>query len=912
MGGVTDSKLLYAPMPVGTLMLDGSSPYLGPAKVNATAVDLLGLCNAGPVDPDGSESTFDTITISCVNNYLGTNMSDPNPSGDYGFILEPRHAGRTIIHVANPSPNPPFIAEVMFTCPWCASDTHAYYGEGGGAFLERGFNQTTTTIPPSPPPYSLRQSNLTGLAWSGAVDANTDIKYWQEDTGCTPPPNLSVAGGQILGECRPLNSHPIQAGTVQATTWQPLAPGWNSVEFPAGDGGYIIITDPGVGAKIQMREGKSPGDCCNGFDGNIHHLARQSGQPAKAAVIHDTDRHLLVIPYGGTVTDRFENLAHMQHLRQSVSEEPRTTMRWLAHSKPGDQIYNGLFFNEVGAWPPYHVRLVEAEHISFRLPDFDIIQELLHTSNYTTDDQLRVMSINAPAGPLMDSEIYDIRNDKLLRTHTGDFPLWDGRVADRPYIQPWFNLQKNPVWETYGVTLPENQLAVVDVYATIPVVKPTHLSGTYLSSIPCGIPNPDEVPDRLRDAIFRAAHVGGYDQHLIEFLLFADGSGSIGDNLLLQHIYQASRTYLDYLDGTYLAGEQIHVPMLGNRPYLCTTIAPNVLESQYHLYAMPFGESYLSLGGREGTATATGDAVFGSIWNATYVHRAGVQSPRDGVVALDVTAGLGAAVSAFGMGDAGSHTTPTAQWANGTILVEAELTVGDATVDLATWAIDLHDIVEEEYALEDGSCYGRFVTLPDNSGYMVKTVTVAADLGEHIPVELELTATESPSGGGGNVTGASTNNLIVADDAEDTADLINISGPGFIDAASLDMSLLDVGQWTAINTCGGPGTEGGMEVILTAPSGNAYTIPAPCVATASHRYDITPLVAGEGALGPWTLTLDDNNMAADRWPGFVGLDSWGLELGLLGGMRVNQICDNTTSESIVVQFLLNTLVVDVR
>ena len=265
-------------------------------------------------------------------------------------------------------------------------------------------------------------------------------------------------------------------------------------------------------------------------------------------------------------------------------------------------------------------------------------------------------------------------------------------------------------------------MLIVDMYATIPIVKPTHLSETYLSAIPCGHPDQDDLSD-MRGALMDAIARGGYDDNLVRFLLFADWSADVQDGMILQHIYQASRTYLDYLDGAYLDGDSIHVPVLPNRPYLCTVIAPNTLESQYMVYGLPFASSYVSLGGTEGTAHAkdvTESAEFGRV--------VGVQSPRDGIVSLDITASIGAAVSVLGTGDANpARTNHTGQWLNGTIGVAAKLGVGaaadadwDDLTPLAEFGIDLYDIVEESYLLDDTDsdgitdrCYGRFTTLFD-------------------------------------------------------------------------------------------------------------------------------------------------------------------------------------------------------
>ena len=187
-------------------------------------------------------------------------------------------------------------------------------------------------------------------------------------------------------------------------------------------------------------------------------------------------------------------------------------------------------YGERGDWPPYKVRLVEARHIDFEMPHTDILDYTPY-SNYTYNDLGRIIRIDVQRGPLMDAQIYDIRNDKLLLTDEGRFPLWDGSHVDRPYIQPWLNLKENPVWDLYGMELPDDELPIVDTYATIPTVTPTTLSGTYLSSLPCGYPDLSEATHELRDVIFDTFGSGLYDPYLMEFLLLADHAGDISDNL---------------------------------------------------------------------------------------------------------------------------------------------------------------------------------------------------------------------------------------------------------------------------------------------------------------------------------------------------------------------------------------------
>lgn len=704
-GSGMDSMPLFASVLVGDLKMHGNITYLGPARVNATAMDILALCNAGMTN--GTE-------VKCVDNYNGDIINATTLNG-YGHILKPHDIGRTIIHVSGTTL--PATYEVMFTCPECRAEARAFYGVGGEPFQTFGFKHYGN-IKTLPPPYLHGAGNLTGLAWKSSRDGN-NITYWDSDyTSCLASPTI-LPGSIISHIC---GTDELDAGTVESTTWRPLVPGMNVITFH--NSSYIIISDPGVGAQLQIREG-NPDDCCVGFEGSITHKAPKPGRPA--VIIHDTDLHRLVIPYGGTVPASHND--HIITIQLAASNHTYSTPRLLAHSESSDIIYHGINYDERGTWPPYMVRFVEVRHMDFDLPHLDMNIELAG-GNYTRDDWLRIVQMDIPVGPLADSEIYDIRNDKRLRTDTGAFKMWDGTIIATPYIQPWLNIQKSPIWEKYGIPLPKDKLLLVDVYGTIPMVKPTRLSGTYLSSIPCGLPGPSDVSDAL-NATSDVLGDGSYDIELLAFLLLTSRSGDIDENHILQHVYRASRTYLDYLDGDYQAGDQVHVPILDNRPYLCTTISPNILESQYLLYGLPYGDSYLSLGGREGTAYVKDKTT-------TYQYTTGVQSPRDGIIHMDISARIGASVGALLM-STHDGTTPS-QWKNGTISVDATLTVKGNTIQLGSFEADSYDIAEEYYTIQNGTCYGRFVTTPDYSQYIVKTIAASADYGEHIPITLRIHA----------------------------------------------------------------------------------------------------------------------------------------------------------------------------
>ncbi len=701
----TASDELYSAMLVGELhKTTTGQPYLGDGVISG-GLDLLEYCNL-PYN-----STLG-LGVDCVNNYNGNDMT-PVPRYGHGYVLEGiPPVGRAIVNVDVLFGK---YYEVMFTCPGCTDESRAYFIENVLSmhqFGDAGFRDSPGLTFTPDAPFKFDQTTLAGLALVPGTnqpgrDAN-NIGAWN----CTAT------------DC--------DYGSIYATKWKSLLPGWNSIQHGTPGNFAIITIDPGTGAKLQLREGNSTdGSCCFGFDGGLYnHIG-------SAAVIHDTDRHVMIVPNGGSIPHENPIILDEQKLQQErlLNTQVGSVPRQFSHSQDGDPLYNGLYYDENGSWPPYHVRLVDAVQTDFSQKPFNI-NDYLGKGNYTNDDMIRILRGSYPINDPMDSEIYDIRNDVMLRGGSGTFQYWDGDDVKRPYIDPWMRLQKNPVWEEYGVTLPQNSFVIVDTYATIPVVKPTRLSDTYLSSTPCGLPGTDEV-NRLN--VIAASNSGGYDASVIEFLVLADGSGPIETNLKLQLIYEASRTYLDYIDGNYLAGDSIHVPILPNRPYLCTIIAPNILESQFLLATLPHGQSYISLGGIEGVVPVS----------AEYVQYMGVQSPRDGTISLDISSRIGASVSAFGKGPIGANNT---QWTNGSIPVLATITVKGNESPLLSFSIDTFDIIEEEYNDDGANCYGRFVTDIDSSTYVQRTVSIPASLGEHIPIELKIitqdTLTDIPFCGG--------------------------------------------------------------------------------------------------------------------------------------------------------------------
>lgn len=903
----SSSQYLFTPFPVGELRMDGSMPYLGPGIAADGSVDILEWCNGNGTG------------VSCVNNRNGRDLRATHTS-DHGHALDLPAAGRSIIHLANVSSIPGNHLEVFFTCPDCRAQAKAYYGVTSTAFMERGFQHSSGAVPSISSPVTFGPGGLRGLAWDSVTDP-AGITYWQDGGPCSPA--LSISGTTITGACAAPPGGPIQAGTANAPVWQPLTPGWNSVVKSGG--AFVVVTDPGDGAKLQMRNGTDR--CCSGFDGGVVNRA------GSAAVMHDTDRHLLIMPNGGEVPADHPALREMHQIRWEAREGVSSGPRWLAHSGYGDPVYHGMLYDGAGAWPPYMVRPVDATSMSFRAPTTTIL-DYMQWGNYTSDDLNEIIQMGTPDG-LMDSQIYDMRNDVRMRSDRGTFVLWDGTHVEMEYVHPWMGVQKSPVWETFGVALPKDNALVVDVYATIPIVRPTNLHDTYLSSIPCGYPGADELA-MLWGAIVEAYHAGGYDPHLLEFLVNADRDGEIGDNMRLQHIYFASRTYLDYLDGTYLDGDEVHVPVLPNRPYLCTTISPNILESQFMVYGLPFSSSYVSLGGTEGTAVSANLTES----SAEYTRTVGVQSPRDGIVSLDVTAGIGAAVSAFGIGDAQSgRTNATGQWLDGVVSVEALLCVREDLckdpkhfIPLTEFEIDLYDIAEEKYLLDGDNCYGRFVTVPDDSGYVVKTVTVHAALGEHIPVTLRLEAHGQPhtSGGPSTHTGSP---IRVYDGGHspprNSTDILAVSGPDNVGDLKLTLVVGDDISWKALNMA-----YGGTDVVLVSPSGTEVIMPGetgtPTIQGThgnlftTHVYNGAAF-RGEPMQGIWELRMVDHGARDAAFGEYQGIthphywhydftvNSWTLEITPSGsGLSAAGICDRTDMQSILVQYILRTFVIDVR
>ena len=895
------SKPLYAPFPVGDLRMLGGAPYLGPARVDHDSMDILALCNQA-----GSG-------VSCIDNRQGVDLA-PGSTTHYGHVLGLPSTGRTIVHMANVSSVPGDHLEVYFTCPDCRTGAKAYWGTGSAPFAERGFEFTGNVLHYAGRHYPDAQfgpGHLWRLAWGGATTTAgpPGVTYWEHSTVCNP--NISVSGDPshifIDYFCDP--SLKFQIGTALADKWKPLVPGWNSVNATANS--FIIVINPVNGAKLQVRSGSH--ECCTGFDGGLTNMA------GRTAVIHNIDRHLLIVPNGGTVPKDHEALKEMREVRWSVREEVRTDTRWLAHDGPGDPVYHGLWY-DVNQWPPYKVRLVDVEGTRFLPPAAtmsDYMLDYMDWSDYSDDDLREMVQIRPPGG-LMDSDVYDVRNGKWLRSNEGRFILWDGTHVQLEYIHPWMGIQKSPVWETFGVGLQEDALTIVERYVTIPVVKPTRMSETYLSSIPCGQPGSEEM-GRLWEAMVEAQQLGGYDQHLMHFLILTSHSGPIEENNRLQQIYLASRTYLDYVDGAYLAGDSIHVPVLPNRPYLCTIVAPNILESQYMVYGLPFGETYVSLGGTEGTAFTTNlhDGI-----GTGYERTMAVQSPRDGVVSLDVTARFGAAVSAVAVGNhSGNIGERPGQWMNGTVRVNATLFVGDENPEeddgtlLTEFDVDLYGIVDRTFAPPTGGkCYYRFTTVPDDSEYVVSTITANAELGEHIPITLVMEAHGQPLVPRGPFTYAGTGMLVT--DEEANSRIVNVSEEGVAGNLTLTLNVgTDADAQTSLNWEPriAP-TQGGTDIILESPSGTLHQMERAWGDSSTYTYNAGAL-AGEDMRGIWTLHVIDHVRTPatffyhdqDFW-----VISWDLEIERASGLEVGELCDETLSESAVVQYLLRTFSIDVR
>ena len=751
-GWGASSMDLHMFYPVGELHKKNNKAYMADAHVGSrSTIDVIGLCN------DGASG------VACVDNLSGNDLTVRN-TADHGYIADLPGAGRAIIHIDNSTISGEPL-EVFFTCPDCGLDTKAYWGTSSNDFLGRGFyvgshhsGSSHVDLQPAPESYALVASNLTGTAWRSITHATTylhgtGLVYWVNGgSSCTP--DLNVQDHQYLSNnpfvwdrnaCKqggnPGASY-IMSGAVAANKWQPLTPGWNSVPAPNGKN-FILTVDPGSGAKMQVRTGAKP--CCVGFDGGV------TNKINSGVVVHDIDRHLLIIPRNGHIPYDHPALSEMRTVRDFTRQDVYNTARLLAHSDPGDPIYHGLLYAEHGGWPPYKVREVAYTKISFEPPDnTELLLAGLTGFGWSAQETQYLLNIKGMHQGMLDSQIYDVRNDRQLLTDKGSFKLMNDTVVQREYILPWLNIRNSPVWEMYGVHLPEDRLLIVDLYATVPITKPTSLHDVYLSSIPCGDPDLDDNADLLNATARALQYTGsGYDRNLLSALFVTS------TEVRLQHIYEASRTYLDYLDGVYDTGDDVHVPILPNRPYLCVTVPPNILESQYLVHGLPLASSYVSIGGTDGAAHVAGVPVGES---AVLTRTVGVQSPRDGIVSLDISANIGASVGMLAHAPpiTGNH---TGQWANGTLIVTAGLYVGDMKVKdgkplpLTEFTVDLYEMADEAYVnadvTDDGAlnerCYGRFVTEPDDSGYVVKTFTVAAKHGDHIPVTLEISTKQDPA-----------------------------------------------------------------------------------------------------------------------------------------------------------------------
>ena len=142
------------------------------------------------------------------------------------------------------------------------------------------------------------------------------------------------------------------------------------------------------------------------------------------------------------------------------------------------------------------------------------------------------------------------------------------------------------------------------------------------------------------------------------------------------------------------------------------------------------------------------------------------------------------------------------------------------------------------------------------------------------------------------------------------------------------MEIGDGISWRAVNQ-----VNGGTDVVLVSPSGTEITMPSETGTPTFHgpfwnqytvhAYDITAL-AGEEMFGTWELRMVDHGAqdatfgpylgipTANYWHTPFDVDTWELEISQTAAMTIDDICDGTTFESILVQFMLNTFAVDVR
>lgn len=737
-------KNLYAPVLLGEIRMDGSRPYVARAS-GVGGLDILAHCNGRT--PNG-------IEVRCISGGADSTAAPGNPS-----MLALPADERTVIFLNFTQVNTNKRLEIVFACPWCDDTPRAYvgydifraptdgarlYGPGflydgtvGGRVLGSVPNWEGSDYPKLDSGYP--------AAW-GSVEhpRNSGVRYWAECTG-SGIPRLSVVGTFVTNAPgSPCNAFTTLSpvNVIPAVGASPIYPGWSRHVGADGGKNYdmaIVVNKPGPGASLQMLHG------LESIHVNEPHLFSTDLKNGGASrmVIHNDDLHLLVIPAGATIRGNDEVLSYLRSLQTGAMNLGRdSSINLLAHSDSLDVLQTGISYDGRGGWPPYKVMAVGATTINFArdsLSDQDRWREHL---DYTTVSESRgqrdrlmqaVLRSDGPPAGLHDTHIYDIRNDKLLMKDRGEIILWDGNTTEGIHVEPHFRMWDSPLWDYFGVDMESNVLQVVDMYAVIPIVKPTHISGTYISSIPCGGPRQSDVDGFMDWLTTEAIGDPKFDVNLIGYYLGADLGEGISEDPLKQLIYRESRVYLDYLDGDYFPGARVNVPILAGMPYVCTIQAPNILESQYFAAALPLSASFINLGGQEFVADLK---RFGAsdLYDSKVVYTTGIQSPRDGVVVLDVASRFGAVFYADTTGGTG---TPAPQWKNGTLKVSARMTVGGVgSVELARYELSLAGAE----ARPAGGCIGHFETAEALSGYSAKSFSFTAKRGEYVPVSISLSA----------------------------------------------------------------------------------------------------------------------------------------------------------------------------
>ena len=711
------SNSLYSPVLLGDLDSHSGQPYFNKAKISGSPLDLLSICN----------SSSGSITVKCVDSTRSLTLTPVTETG-YGNVLSLPSNSRTIIHFDWGS-GVGGLLEIMFSCPECKSTPKAYYGSGGWNFREYGWtfggSGNDVTIPtfnlynPRLGTHPLKPLGYDSIPFNGITV--------HKDGGVSCTPNLGrVPNTQIVKDTNTCSSGTYTINAVQSNRYQTLMPGWNLVNTGPASSGYIIIDSPGSAAKLQVQRGTS-----SAFSKD---LVNKMGHPV--TIFNHHNPTLFTIPDGGKVSGNTQ-LTNAQNLQRDAWTKPYNQQKWIT----------GISFDGAGGYPPYKVKSVGADSVIFRnIAALSEDEKLFDLNNITSIQKSALLKVLLETdGGLIDSEIYDIRNDKFLRSDVGEFILWDGTIIDRIYVKPFLDID-NPLWSKYGVTLDANTFKIVENYAFIPIIKPTYVEKIYVSSLPCGGIRGEEKED-IGNFLLRAHTDPTNNINFIWFFLnynFNLTSPDIKTDNIMQQIYLASRTYLDYLDGKYLAGESISVPILPNREYICMTITPNIVETQLQIPYIPLQDIYLSLSGKKISdqnalyTKTVGGTTTKTINSTVDIYHGGIQVPRTGVVTLNIESYITAAFEAIEYSCSGI-TPRTSPWITGAMLSRLDIYIDGELYNPYKYGFDVNLArIETENYPDPLPGDNTFKTLPGKSDYETSTVLFEGVRGEYKPLKISI------------------------------------------------------------------------------------------------------------------------------------------------------------------------------